>query len=621
MPANETTIHTGRKCYIQPASNDPRRIQTGHVIPTESYSDQPYVVRTDDGCWLLTVTTGGGEEGSGGQHVISMRSADRGKTWSEPVDLEPADGPEASYAVLLKTGYGRVYCFYNHNTDNIRSVKADNPPFPAGKCTRVDSLGHYVFRYTDDNGRSWSKKRYDVPMRLFEIDRENADRGKLLYFWNVGKPFCIDGEAFVSIHKVGGYGEGVFTRSEGALLLSPNILTERDPEKLVWQTLPEGEIGLCSPAEGGPIAEEQSYVVASDGSIHVVYRTVDGFPAQSVSRNRGRSFAAPAYRTYADGRPMKHPRAANFMWRCENGKYLYWFHNHGGRDYEDRNPVWLCGGIEADTPEGKALIWSQPEILLYDDDPMIRMSYPDFLEENGRYFFTETQKDVARIHEIDPTLLEGLWGQLEGHFALKPAPLLDVRQKDKKATMPILPSFSVRDNHAPDYQTLSTRCGFTLALDVLGNAPEGALLFTTMDETHKGIRISVGDRALILEMGDGVTGAIWHSDPFLLPGHSHQAAFIVDGGHRVILCVVDGILQDGGTFRQFGFGRFSPWLNDVNAGAANLGEYIKRMRVYGSALRVSAVIGMHCAAISNHKNIKEAHLCHTSLSPERVTAD
>ena len=47
--------------------------------------------------------------------------------------------------------------------------------------------------------------------------------------------------------------------------------------------------------------------------------------------------------TFADGRRVKHPRAANFVWNLRNGKYLYWFHNHGGTWYEDRNPVWVAG--------------------------------------------------------------------------------------------------------------------------------------------------------------------------------------------------------------------------------------------------------------------------------------
>ncbi len=57
---------------------------------------------------------------------------------------------------------------------------------------------------------------------------------------------------------------------------------------------------------------------------------------------------------------MKHPHAAQFHWRCQNGKYLHWYHNHGGAAirnhpqrrsmaYENRNPVWLSGGVEVET--------------------------------------------------------------------------------------------------------------------------------------------------------------------------------------------------------------------------------------------------------------------------------
>ena len=97
---------------------------------------------------------GPGHEGAGGQHVISVRSTDRGKTWEKPVDVEPSNGPEASYAVLLKVPAGRVYVFYNHNTDNVRQVIGDNPPYKDGFVRRVDSLGHFVFKYSDDHGKS-----------------------------------------------------------------------------------------------------------------------------------------------------------------------------------------------------------------------------------------------------------------------------------------------------------------------------------------------------------------------------------------------------------------------------------------------------------------------------------
>ena len=121
---------------------DPRNIRNGWEIPTETYSDQPYVVRTQDGAWLCVVTTGAGREGDPGQYVVTMRSTDRGRTWSAPVPVEPADGPEASYAVLLATPSGRVFCFYNHNTDNVREAERLGQSACFGDVTRVEVLEH-----------------------------------------------------------------------------------------------------------------------------------------------------------------------------------------------------------------------------------------------------------------------------------------------------------------------------------------------------------------------------------------------------------------------------------------------------------------------------------------------
>ncbi len=208
---------------------DNRLVNLGWEIPTETYSDQPYVVIADDGAWVCVTTTGSGHEGQPGQHVVTSRSSDHGRTWSPPVAVEPADGPEASYAVLLKTPAGRIYCFYNHNTDNRRWVIADNPPYKDGKCYRVDLQGYFVFKYSDDHGQSWSEQRYTIPIREMEIDRQNAYGGEVQFFWNVGRPFTYDGAAYVSVHKVGGFGHGFFTRSEGVLVMKSQHFERAGP--------------------------------------------------------------------------------------------------------------------------------------------------------------------------------------------------------------------------------------------------------------------------------------------------------------------------------------------------------------------------------------------------------
>jgi hypothetical protein len=592
---------------------DPRHIVNGWVIPDEFYADQPYIVKTDDGAWLCVITTGPGMEGAGGQHVVTLRSTDRGRTWNKPVDVEPSDGPEASYAVLLKVPGGRVYVFYNHNTDNVREVIADKPAYKDGLVRRVDSLGHFVFKYSDDHGRSWSAQRYDIPQRDFEIDRKNPYGGKLKFFWNVGKAFLHDGAGYVPLHKVGGFGEGFFTSSEGVLLRSANIATERDPAKIVWETLPEGEIGIRAPAGGGPVAEEQSFSILSDGSIFCVFRTIDGHPAFTYSRDGGRSWEPSQYVRYADGRLMKHPRAANFAWRTENGKFLYWFHNHGGRfirehpnrrtiAYEERNPVWLSGGVEADSPRGKIIRWSQPEIALYDDDPMIRMSYPDLVEDGGEYYLTETQKDIARVHKLEPALLAGLWNQFEAKGVSRQGLILDLSGSiPASVPAPALPQFYQRSNRA-DHGKQDNRAGFSLDLWMqLDSTIPGQLLLDNRTPDGRGFAlVTAAGGALELILSDGRSESRWRSDPVSISqGRQHHVVAIVDGGPKLITFVVDGLLNDGGEQRQFGWGRFNPNLRFVT-GAAELriaNRAIKRARVYDRYLLTSEAIAAFRAGL------------------------
>ena len=586
---------------------DFRNIHCGWEIPSKNYSDQPYVVKTDDGAWLCIMTTGAGHEGQSGQHVVSLRSTDLGQTWETPVALEPVDGPEASYAVLLKVPSGRIYAFYNHNTDNVRRVKANNPPFKDGYCSRVDSLGHFVFKYTDDHGRTWSQERYDVPMRGMAIDRDNPYGGDLRFFWNVGKAFVHEDAAYVSVHKVGGFGEGFFTRSEGILVRSENILTEQDAAKITWTTLPEGDAGLRTPPGGGPIAEEQSYSVLSDGSFYCVYRTIDGHPACCYSRDQGRTWSEPKYKSYADGRLMKHPRAANFAWRLNNGNYLYWFHNHGGNWYEDRNPVWLSGGVEVDTPSGKEIRWSQPEIVLYDDDPYIRMSYPDLVEEDGHVFITETQKDAARVHEIDPALLQGLWEQASICQVASDGLVLDqaITESPCELRMPKLPEFITRDSKRADFGTKDLRAGFTVECQLtLKDLTPGQVVLDSRSKTGHGLCLQVtGNGALEILLNDGRTQNSWECDPHILtPGQSHHIGIVVDGGPKVICFVIDGKFCDGGTHRQFGWGRFSRDLRDCNGRdilqvAPSLNGTIDHIRFYAKALRTSQLIGNYRAGL------------------------
>lgn len=378
-------------------------IETGWEIPSEGYCDQPYVVKLPDGTWLCTMTTGAGHEGQGGQHIVSTRSTDRGKNWSELVDVEPADGPEASWAMPYLTSYGRVYVFYTYNAENMRTV--------IGGGSRVDTLGEYAYKYSDDGGRSWSKDRWYIPVREAAIDRANAYGGKVRFFWGVGKPIRYNDTMLFGFAKVGKFGAGFLEETESWFMRCGNIDTERDPAKLVWKTLPDGERGLVSPE--GPIAEEVNLTPLSDGSLYCTYRTTAGHPCHAYSRDGGHTWTETAFMTYTPGgKLVDHPRAANFVRKIEEGpyagRYIYWFHNHAGRSYQGRNPAYLLGGVEKDSPEGKVIHWGQPVAVLYSKDPAVRISYPDFIWDDGLYI-TETQKSTARVHKIPDELLKKLW--------------------------------------------------------------------------------------------------------------------------------------------------------------------------------------------------------------------
>ena len=558
------------------AGRDPRNIRTGHVIPDEGYCDQPYVVVLDDGAWLCTMTTGPGREGQQGQHVVSTRSTDQGRTWAPLVDVEPSGELEASWIVPLVVPGGRVYGFYTFNGDNVRRLN--------GKPIRADTIGWYAYKYTDDGGRSWSQRRWRLPMRLTACDRGNDFQGEVQIFWGIDKPTAVDGNAMFAFTKLGRFmledGEGWFYRSD-------NLLTEADADRHRWELLPEGEHGLRAD-EFGSTQEEHNLVPLADGSLYCVYRTTKGFPCHAYSRDDGRSWTKPVPMTYEPDGPriVKTPRACPQLWKCENGKYLFWFHNHGGLTFRGRNPVWLAGGIERD---GK-LHWSEPEILLYNPDPKGRgMSYPDLIEQDGRYWVTETQKTIARVHELDASLLEGLWRQGLEKTISREGLLLEANAAQLAAGKAAL-------SEPLDLQETGG-----VSLDVWLKLDDPAAEQTILDGRNAdGAGISLAttaEGAVRLSISDGQTEAAWDCDPGLLqPGKLHHVAAIVDAGPRIIRFVVDGHVCDGGRARPCGWTHYAGDPGDVS-GSKNLqiGPGVQSLRVYGRYLRTSEAVANYHA--------------------------
>jgi hypothetical protein len=596
--------------------SDWRHITQGTTIPVGAaagfhYADQPYIIQADDGALLCLVTTGKNNEGHTGQHVRSIRSPDGGKTWEVSIALETPEGPEASYAVALKGDDGRIFAFYNHNTDNIRRVRFEDPNCPDGcgkgdgYCYRVDSLGYFVFKVSSDHGKTWSEQRFPIDVREMETDRTNADGGKVRYFWNVGRPFIHQGAAYIPLHKVGGFGMGFFIRSEGVLLKSENLLTASDPTKATFETLPDGDFGLRAPKGGGPISEEHSFSVLSDGTFFVVYRTVAGYPTCAYSSDQGHNWSEPDYLRYADGRRIKNPRAANFCWKHSSGYYLYWFHNHNGTNYEYRNPVWMCAAREIDSPEGKRLEFSQPEIVLYDDDPLMRMSYPDMFELDGKTYLTETEKRIARLHELKPEFLETLFDSFEGHTTSTEGLISEWSAEHSAAAdaiaAPDFPFICFRQQGWEGIYSHDSRAGTTLEFSLTAyNLDDGTqTILDNREADGKGFTVLLHPNgALELTLFDGRSRSAWtSSSKRIQPGAAHHVCIIIDGGPKTISFVIDGAFDDGGEEKQFGFGLFNCHFHSLNGGEQiRLGDTLQSLRIYGRALMTSEAVQHHRAS-------------------------
>ena len=369
-------------CSIQ----KPLDFDKGSSIYENGYVDQPYVVILQEGSWLCTFTTSAKIEGSSGQHIVSMTSRDKGKSWINPIEIESPTGPTASWAMPYITPYGRVYVFYSFNGGNVKTLN--------GNSIRNDMLGWYCYKFSDDNGLTWSD-RYRIPMRKTNADLKNDWNGDVQIFWGIGKPIDHGNYMTLGFTKLGKY---MLDLGEGWFFQSDNIQTERNPDNINWVLLPDGMDGVRHPAYGS-VQEEFNLVSITEDTLYSVYRTDLGFIAESSSYNRGKSWTLPDSAHYLSGNPLLNPRACPRIWKIDDNKYLIWYHNHGGTGFADRNPGWIAGGRWIDGE----MKWSQPIPIIYRQDKSYergRLSYPDLVKQDGKFWITVTNKEQGIVIKL-----------------------------------------------------------------------------------------------------------------------------------------------------------------------------------------------------------------------------
>ena len=378
---------------------DSRCIENGIGIKSSKYIDQPYCVKLFNNSWLCTYTLSDSFEASRDQRVGVALSDNLGKTWTETTNN--LDTFLCNYSLPFVTSFGRVYIFYTfNNTGTFFTNSHIYEQFLYG--------GVLGFKYSDDNGLTWSARQV-VNLPKTYIDYVNVYKGTFQTWWSICKPIIANGQMYFSLTKTAAKYE------EGHIVGCSNILTETDPLKLDWHFYPTGNdlskvIGIRNNSLSDTVLQEEHNIQQLNrGGYVCAYRTTLGFPMITYSRNATPdNWEVPTAFLYSNGDSIRNPRACPRIFKCSNGKYLFWHHANSFNSGH-RYVGWISGGIEKDG----SILWSQPEVALFSnsESASLLMSYPDLIESGGKYYITETQKKVARINEISAKLLDNLWNQ------------------------------------------------------------------------------------------------------------------------------------------------------------------------------------------------------------------
>lgn len=354
---------------------------------------------------FLAFWTQATRENAPDQRCVVSRSEDLGETWSEPVEVGgPAeDGRIASWGFPIVVPHtGRVYFFYNKNTD-VDDV-------------REDTTGQCRYRWSDDDGRTWSEQHGVVQIRPSAISHPDPEvpPSWICYQTPMVTPGgdVLAGFTRWASRAVGG-DAGLFELdSEIWFLRFEDILTADDPLSLKVTTWPEGDHGLRVPRPDDAsvsVAQEPSMQPLPDGRIICVMRTMTGHAWFALSDDDGRSWNEPRPLRYRPRGPkVAQPIAPCPLYRLRDGRYVLLFHNndgsaHGGSGPGDvrtnRRPAFLAVGEYIDHPT-HPLIFGAPRELLDSDGVAVGpndrtevATYTSFFEFEGtRYLWYPDRK-------------------------------------------------------------------------------------------------------------------------------------------------------------------------------------------------------------------------------------
>ena len=218
--------------------------------------------------------------------MVSMRSEDEGKTWTGFNPIEPysnaSTGQVSAYgSIAARPDGSRIFALWIQNVNNISHLP-NKPLCPS--MAAADMLGNFVWKYSDDHGKTWSPRHYTIPVPFNYIETINSfskaknGTGDVQIMWEVDHLKTLkDGTLIFAFTKIGTY--AVAAPEEMFVMASRNLLTEEDPDKVVWDMWPHGDHGITAPGhpDDPTVVSEEPHVVPSKDRLTILFRTSPGY--------------------------------------------------------------------------------------------------------------------------------------------------------------------------------------------------------------------------------------------------------------------------------------------------------------------------------------------------------
>lgn len=315
----------------------------------DTFNDHFHVLEDPARGLLYAFWTQGSFEAADDEHVVFSKSADGGKTWTDPLTLAGSETlahpvPVAAWQQPMLTRSGRLYCLWNQET----SVKKH-------------LCGIMQGRYSDDAGETWSEiGTVPFPIR-FSSDPSDPAIPPSWCMWQRPLRFGEGGRYLAGCSRYG-YEDGR-EYSKVEFWQYDNIDDDPEIEEIrisFFNT--EGESFDAAAVETEehyvgreiPSVEEACIVGLPDGRLFAVMRTSIGHPIWSVSADQGRHWTRPEVLRERDGGPsILHPRSPCPIYDVEgpeahSGRYALFVHDsfdfNGMTSYQNRGPVYRHDG-------------------------------------------------------------------------------------------------------------------------------------------------------------------------------------------------------------------------------------------------------------------------------------